>query len=88
MLYIQPVRLLVSARAYQTANSIFLSQQTSTSRAHQPRNQPANRPTGARPVTHGRHGSMARRSSSLRAGQALHVEGALIAPVVARAAPL
>ena len=43
---------------------------------------------GARPVTHGRHGSMARRSSSLRAGQALHVAGALIAPAVARAAPL
>ena len=40
---IQPVRLLVSARAYQPANSVFLSQQTSTSRAYQPRNQPANR---------------------------------------------
>ena len=40
---IQPVRLLVSARAYQPANSVFLSQQTSTSRAYQPRNQPANK---------------------------------------------
>ena len=40
---IQPVRLLVSAKAYQLANSIFLSQQTSTSRTYQPRNQPANR---------------------------------------------
>jgi len=28
---IQPVRLLVSARGYQSANSVFLSQQTSTS---------------------------------------------------------
>jgi len=43
----QPVRLLVSAKAYQPANSVFLSQQTSTStsRAYQPRNQPANRLT-------------------------------------------
>ena len=41
---IQPVRLLVSVRAYQPANSAFLSQQTSISRAYQPRNQPANRP--------------------------------------------
>ena len=41
---IQHVRLLVSARAYQPANSVFLSQQTSTSRAYQPRNQPTNRP--------------------------------------------
>ena len=41
---IQPVRLLVSARAYQAANSVFLSQRASTSRAYQPRNQPANRP--------------------------------------------
>ena len=40
---IHPVRLLVSARAYQPWYSIFLSQQTSTSRAYQPRNQPANR---------------------------------------------
>ena len=40
---IQPVRLLVSARAYQSANSVFLSQQTSTSRTYQPRNQPTNR---------------------------------------------
>ena len=39
----QPVRLLVSARAYQPANSVFLSQQISTSRAYQPRNQLANR---------------------------------------------
>ena len=37
--YTQLVRLLVSARAYQPANSVFLSQQTSTS---QPRNQSAN----------------------------------------------
>ena len=41
--HIQLVRLLVSARAYQPANSVFLSQQISTSRAYQPRNQPANR---------------------------------------------
>jgi len=40
----QLVRLLVSVSAYQSGNSIFLSQQTSTSRAYQPRNQPANRP--------------------------------------------
>ena len=40
----QPDGLLVSARAYQSINSIFLLQQTSTSRAYQPRNQPANRP--------------------------------------------
>ena len=40
---IQLIRLLVSARTYQPANSVFLSQQTSTSRAYQPRNQPANR---------------------------------------------
>ena len=40
----QPVRLLVSARAYQPANSVFLSQQTSISRVYQPRNQPANMP--------------------------------------------
>jgi len=33
---------LVSVRAYQSGNSVFLSQQTSTSRAYQPRNQPAN----------------------------------------------
>jgi len=39
----EPVRLLVSARAYQPANSVFLSQQTSTSRAYQPKNQLANR---------------------------------------------
>ena len=39
----QHVRLLVSARAYQLANNVFLSQQTSTSRAYQPRNQQANR---------------------------------------------
>jgi len=32
----QPVRLLVSAKAYQPANSVFLSQQTSTSQAYQP----------------------------------------------------
>ena len=38
----QPVRLLVSARAYQPANSVFLSQQNSTSRAYQPKNQSAN----------------------------------------------
>ena len=42
--HIQPVRSLVSARAYQPANSVFLSQQTSTSRAYQPRNQPTNKP--------------------------------------------
>ena len=40
----QPVRLLVSVRTYQAANSVFLSQQTSTSQAYQPRNQPANGP--------------------------------------------
>ena len=40
----QPVRLLVSVRTYQAANSVFLSQQTSTSQAYQPRNQPANKP--------------------------------------------
>jgi len=34
----QPVRLLVSARAYQPVNSIFLSQQNSTSQTYQPRN--------------------------------------------------
>ena len=39
---VQPVRLLVSVRAYQPTNSVFPSQQTSTSRAYQPRNQPAN----------------------------------------------
>jgi len=39
----QLVRLLVSVRTYESANSIFLSQQTSTSRAYQPRNKPANR---------------------------------------------
>ena len=39
----QRVRLLVSARAYQPANNIFLSQQTSISRTYQPRNPPANR---------------------------------------------
>ena len=37
----QRVRLLVSARAYQPANNIFLSQQTSISRTYQSRNQPA-----------------------------------------------
>ena len=42
-LHNQPVRSLVSARAYQPANSIFLSQQISTSRAYQFRNQPANK---------------------------------------------
>ena len=36
----KPIRLLVSARAYQSANSAFLSQQSSTSRAYQPRIQP------------------------------------------------
>ena len=36
-------RSLVSVRAYQSANSIFLSQQASTSQVYQPRNQPANR---------------------------------------------
>jgi len=36
----QPVRLMVSAKAYQPANSVFLSQQTSTSWAYHPRNQP------------------------------------------------
>ena len=39
----QPVRLLISARAYQPVNIVFLSRQTSISRAYQPRNQPANR---------------------------------------------
>ena len=38
----QYVRLLVLARTYQSVNSVFLSQQTSTSRAYQSRNQPAN----------------------------------------------
>jgi len=38
----QPVRLLVSAVAYQPWYNIFLSQQTSTSQAYQPKNQPAN----------------------------------------------
>ena len=38
----QPVRLLVLARAYQPRYSVFLSQQTSTSRTYQPRNQLAN----------------------------------------------
>jgi len=37
----QPVRLLVSAGVYQPANSVFLSQQASTSQAYRPRNQPA-----------------------------------------------
>ena len=41
---IQPVRLLVLIRAYQAANNIFLSYQTSTSQAYQPRSQPADRP--------------------------------------------
>jgi len=35
----QHVHLLVLDRAYQPANNIFLSQQISTSRAYQPRNQ-------------------------------------------------
>jgi len=35
--------LVVSAKAYQPWYSIFLSQQTSTSQAYQPRNQPASR---------------------------------------------
>jgi len=38
----QHVRLLISARAYQLTNSVFLSQRSSTSRAYQSRNQPAN----------------------------------------------
>ena len=42
--HIQSVRLLISVRAYQPANSIFLSQQTSTSRTYQSINQPANKP--------------------------------------------
>ena len=41
--YIQPVRLLVLARAYQPWYNIFLSQQTSINRAYQARNQPTNR---------------------------------------------
>ena len=36
---IQLVRLLVSVRAYQAVNSVFLSQQISTSRVYQSRNQ-------------------------------------------------
>jgi len=36
------VRLLVSARAYQPVNSIFLSQQISISRVYQSRNRPTN----------------------------------------------
>ena len=32
----QPIRLLVSARAYQLANSVFFSQQINTSRVYQP----------------------------------------------------
>jgi len=40
LIHNQLVRLLVSARTYQPANSIFLSQQTSTSRPYQSRNQP------------------------------------------------
>ena len=39
--HVQPVRLLVSARVYQPWYSIFLSQQTSISRAYQHQNQPA-----------------------------------------------
>ena len=46
--HIQSVRLLISVRAYQPANSIFLSQQTSISRTYQSRNQPANRPIDAK----------------------------------------
>ena len=34
----QPVRLLVSVKAYQSANNIFLSQQTNTRQTYQPRN--------------------------------------------------
>ena len=41
--YIQHVRSLVSARAYQPANNVFLSQQTSTNRTYQSRNQLTNR---------------------------------------------
>jgi len=40
---IQPVRLLVLTRAYQPWYSIFLTQQTSTSRVYQSRNRSANR---------------------------------------------
>jgi len=48
--HIQSVRLLISVRAYQPANSIFLSQQTSISRTYQSRNQPANRPIDSYPT--------------------------------------
>jgi len=41
-LIFQPVRLLVSARTYQPANSVSLSQQISINRVYQLRNQPAN----------------------------------------------
>jgi len=40
---IQAICLLVSVRAYQSANSVFLSQEISTSQTYQPKNQPANR---------------------------------------------
>jgi len=42
--YNQHVHSLVSVRVYQLANSVFLLQQISISRAYQPRNQPANMP--------------------------------------------
>ena len=43
----QLIRLLVLARAYQPVNNIFLSQQTSTSRTYQPRDQSANMSMGS-----------------------------------------
>ena len=42
-LAIRIVVALAATRVYQSANGIFLSQQTSISRTYQPRNQPANR---------------------------------------------
>ena len=39
----QSVRLLILVRAYQSANRIFLSQQTSMNRTYQLRNKPTNR---------------------------------------------